>query len=233
MEGIPQISRTTKVTREGHTTTTVEGKTLNDGYELQLKNPDGSMDAVISIDFFKDVIPDYENKTFEQARDWLIKHKLIGPEAKTFTISYRIPTQAQSSINPLKFVDVIPIVRDTIILPKDFVSLTGSDFDIDKLYLSRLNINMENIENPDQMFIYSNSVDPNNKKETLDTLKNAFTNRLLSSYITLLMDKNSANTKWRSIDKDTQLWEEVYNDLYDVEKAPIQSMSQDTLAYQT
>jgi predicted secreted acid phosphatase len=92
---------------------------------------------------------------------------------------------------------------------------------------------MENIENPDQMFIYSNSVDPNNKKETLDTLKNAFTNRLLSSYITLLMDKNSANTKWRSIDKDTQLWEEVYNDLYDVEKAPIQSMSQDTLAYQT
>lgn len=233
MEGIPQISRTTKVTREGHTTTTVEGKTLNDGYELQLKNPDGSMDAVISIDFFKDVIPDYENKTFEQARDWLIKHKLIGPEAKTFTISYRIPTQAQSSINPLKFVDVIPIVRDTIILPKDFVSLTGSDFDIDKLYLSRLNINMENIENPDQMFIYSNSVDPNNKKETLDTLKNAFTNRLLSSYITLLMDKNSANTKWRSIDKDTQLWEEVYKDLYDAEKAPIQSMSQDTLAYQT
>lgn len=208
-------------------------KTINNGQELQLKNPDGSMDAVISIDFFKDVIPDYENKTFEQARDWLIKHKLIGPEAKTFTISYRIPTQAQSSINPLKFVDVIPIVRDTIILPKDFVSLTGSDFDIDKLYLSRLNINMENIEDPDQMFIYSNSVDPNNKKETLDTLKNAFTNRLLSSYITLLMDKNSANTKWRSIDKDTQLWEDVYNDLYNVEKSPIQSMSQDTLAYQT
>ena len=62
---------------------------------------------------------------------------------------------------------------------------------------------MENIEDADQMFIYSNSVDPDNKKETLDTLKNAFTNRLLSSYITLLTDKNSANTKWRSIDKDT------------------------------
>jgi hypothetical protein len=62
---------------------------------------------------------------------------------------------------------------------------------------------MENTENPDQMFIYNNAVDISNKKQTLESLKDAFTNRLLSSYITLLMDKNSANTKWRSIDKDT------------------------------
>lgn len=124
-------------------------KMLNGGKDLQMVNEDGSMDAIISIDFFKDVIPDYTNKTFEEARDWLIKHKLIGDEAKTYTISYRIPTQAQSSINPLKFRDVLPVVRDTIVLPKEFTKLTGSDFDIDKLFLSRLFINPETIENPE------------------------------------------------------------------------------------
>jgi hypothetical protein len=40
-------------------------KTINNGQDLQLKNPDGSMDSVISIDFFKKIIPDYDNKTFE------------------------------------------------------------------------------------------------------------------------------------------------------------------------
>lgn len=229
--GVPYVQRSA-LGMEGYSSTG-EGKVLNNGQDLKLINEDGSMDAIISIDFFKDVIPDYTNKTFEQSVEWLRKHKLIGPDAKTFILSYRIPTQAQSSINPLKIVDVIPVVRDTIILPKDFVSLTGSDYDIDKLYLTRLNINMDNIENEDQMFIYSNSLDVNDKKTTLETLKKAFTNKLLSQYLTLLMDKNSHNTKWRSIDKDTQLWQDVYDDLYGRDAEAIESMSQDTLAYQT
>jgi len=53
-------------------------------------------------------------------------------------MSYRIPTQAASSIGALRFVDVLPIVRDTIVLPKEFTAQTGSDFDIDKLYMSTL-----------------------------------------------------------------------------------------------
>jgi len=134
-------------------------KTLNDGKDLKLINDDGSMDAIISIDFFERLIPGYENKTFEEARQWLIDHKLIGQDAKTYTISYRIPTQAQSSINPLKFVDVIPVVRDTIILPKDFTRLTGSDFDIDKLFLSRMHINPETVEDENNMFTFYDTGD--------------------------------------------------------------------------
>ena len=53
-------------------------------------------------------------------------------------MGYRIPTQALASISALRFVDVIPVVRDTIILPKEFTKVTGSDFDIDKLILSTL-----------------------------------------------------------------------------------------------
>jgi len=42
-------------------------------------------------------------------------------------MGYRIPTQALASISALRFVDVIPVVRDTIILPKEFTKVTGSD----------------------------------------------------------------------------------------------------------
>ena len=207
-------------------------KTLYGGKELKLVNDDGSMDAVISIDFFEKIIPGYENMTFEQARQWLIDHKLIGDEAKTYTISYRIPTQAQSSINPLKFVDVVPVIRDSIILPKEFTKLTGSDFDIDKLFLSRLFINPDTIENPDQMFTYFD--DPNaSEDKKIELLRKGYTNNLFKQYITLLMDKQSAKTKWRPIDADTELWEDVYNDLYPNSQQPIESMSQDTIAYQT
>jgi hypothetical protein len=51
-------------------------------------------------------------------------------------VGYRIPTQAISSIHALRCVDVVPVVRDTIILPKEFTKITGSDFDIDKIFLS-------------------------------------------------------------------------------------------------
>lgn len=206
-------------------------RTINNGEELQLINEDGSMDAVISIDFFKDVIPNYAKLTFEEARKWLIDHKLVGKEAKTYTISYRIPTQAQSSINPLKFVDVIPIVRDTIILPKEFTKLTGSDFDIDKLFLSRLFINPDSVNNEDQMFTF---FDDNfgSSSDKLENMRKAYTNQLFQQYLTLLMDDHSHKTKWRPIDADTKLWKDVYDDLYSSSQEPIQSLQQDTIAYQ-
>lgn len=207
-------------------------KTIYNGKELKLINDDGSMDAVISIDFFKDVIPNYSKMTFEQARQWLIDHKLVGDDAKTYTISYRIPTQAQSSINPLKFVDVVPVIRDSIILPKEFTKLTGSDFDIDKLFLSRLFINPETIGDPNKMFTYLDEQNTTQERK-LELLRKGYTNNLFKMYITLLMDKRSAKTKWRPIDADTQLWEEVYNDLYPSSSNPIESMQQDTISYQT
>ncbi len=207
-------------------------KTIYNGKELKLINDDGSMDAVISIDFFKDVIPNYSKMTFEQARQWLIDHKLVGDDAKTYTISYRIPTQAQSSINPLKFVDVVPVIRDSIILPKEFTKLTGSDFDIDKLFLSRLFINPETIGDSNKMFTYLDEQNTTQERK-LELLRNGYTNNLFKMYITLLMDKRSAKTKWRPIDADTQLWEEVYKDLYPTSSNPIESMQQDTISYQT
>jgi 23S rRNA G2445 N2-methylase RlmL len=41
----------------------------------------------------------------------------------------------------LRFVDVIPAAQATIILPEEFTKITGSDFDIDHLYLASYNYN--------------------------------------------------------------------------------------------
>ena len=85
------------------------------------------MDAVISIDYFEHIIP--KGMSFDQARKWLFDNKIIGnrSDVKANTIGYRIPTQAQSSIHALRFVDVLPVVKDTIILPREFTKVTGSD----------------------------------------------------------------------------------------------------------
>lgn len=105
----------------------INWQTLNEGKQLQFVNNDGSMDAVISIDYFEHIIP--EGMSFDQARKWLFDNKIIGnrSDVKANTIGYRIPTQAQSSIHALRFVDVLPVVKDTIILPREFTKVTGSD----------------------------------------------------------------------------------------------------------
>jgi hypothetical protein len=55
-------------------------------------------------------------------------------------IGYRIPTQGLSSIAGIRIKDVLPSnVGDMIILPDEFTTQTGSDFDIDKLYIARYN----------------------------------------------------------------------------------------------
>ena len=104
---------------------------INDGKPLLMINEkDGSMDSVVSINLFKHFIPNYNKMTFKQARQWLIDHNIIGPNATANAVGYRIPTQSIASISALRFVDVFPeIMGDTIMLPEGFTKLTGSDFD--------------------------------------------------------------------------------------------------------
>jgi len=46
----------------------------------------------------------------------------------------------------LRCVDIIPAVRDTIILPEEFTKTTGSDFDIDKLFISAIKYKINNVK---------------------------------------------------------------------------------------
>lgn len=108
--------------------------------KLRFANTDGTMDCVISINLLKHIIPDYDKKTFSEAKKWLIDHDIVGPNSKALAMGYRIPAQGQASTAALKVVDLYPEqIGDTITLPDEFTSLTGSDFDIDKLFVARYN----------------------------------------------------------------------------------------------
>lgn len=108
--------------------------------KLRFTNTDGTMDCVISINLLKHIIPDYDKKTFSEAKKWLIDHGIVGPNSKAIAMGYRIPAQGLASTAALKVVDLYPEqIGDTITLPDEFTSLTGSDFDIDKLFVARYN----------------------------------------------------------------------------------------------
>ena len=173
----------------------INWQTLNEGKQLQFINNDGSMDAVISIDYFEHIIP--KGMSFDQARKWLFDNKIIGnrSDVKANTIGYRIPTQAQSSIHALRFVDVLPVVKDTIMLPREFTKVTGSDFDIDKLYLASLAYDVK---------------DGKATREFPKGTKQYYQNKLLENYMTLLKDNdNSIQIAMRSIDNDTDLVQNI------------------------
>lgn len=113
---------------------------INNVRKLNFVNNDGSMDCVISINLLKHIIPNYDKMTFSQAKEWLVKHDIIGQDTKAIAMGYRIPAQGQASTAALRVVDVYPEqIGDTITLPDEFTALTGSDFDIDKLFVARYN----------------------------------------------------------------------------------------------
>lgn len=165
---------------------------INGGKKLQMINKDHSMDAVISIDYFENILP--KGLSFNEARQWLIDNGIIGQGAKSNTIGYRIPTQAQSSIHALRFVDVIPAVKSTIILPEEFTKITGSDFDIDHLYLASFNYK----KSEDGKTVSHDQFDPNSAEY--------HQNNILNQMMTLLKDTdNSIHSLYKSIDNDTDL----------------------------
>ena len=110
-------------------TDVISDKMLNNGKPLKtIDEKDGSLQSIVSINLFKHFIPNYDKMTFTEARQWLIDNNVIGENSEPSAIGYRIPTQAQASIQALKFMDVLPeIMGDTIVLPEDFTKQTGSD----------------------------------------------------------------------------------------------------------
>lgn len=239
---------------------------INGGKRLQMVNEEGSMDCVLSVDFFTKIFGDlfhyttggdyilnefgnripvtriHKGKTlykvksadmfnegefvetwvddinnlpdgtevvykknkierhtrsFDEVRQYLIDQGVIGPNAKANILAYRIPTQAQASTHALRCVDIMPVVNDTVMLPAEFTRVTGSDFDIDKLFLTGLNYRIEN-------GVVTSSFDKDSEKY--------HQNKIVTSYLALLtdVDKNSPEPRsfislHRSIDNDTQL----------------------------
>lgn len=181
---------------EASSSRVITPKMLNSGRLLKAINEEGSTDSIVSINLFKHIIPNYKSMTFTEARQWLIDKKIIGDEATANAIGYRIPTQSIASISGLKFVDVFPeIMGDTIMLPEDFTKLTGSDFDIDKLYVARY------------------SYDTEGNLVTDNTTQSGIKNQLLNAYMNVLLTPENANQLKLSIDNATGNVKAVLKDI--------------------
>lgn len=187
---------------EATSTKVITPNMINDGRVLKSINEEGSMDSVVSINLFKYFIPNYENLTYREARQWLIDNEIIGDKATANAIGYRIPTQSIASISPLRFVDVFPeIMGDTIMLPEDFAKLTGSDFDIDKLYVARFSYNNKGVK-----------ITKGNALKYED-VRSSIKNEMLDAYMKVLLTKDNTNSLKLSIDNATENVKEVLRDI--------------------
>jgi hypothetical protein len=150
----------------------------------------GSMEVILSMNFFRHILPgDIKKKPFTEQKQWLIDQDIIKgkkstgemSDPKPFGMGYRIPTQGLSSMFAFTVADVMPpLVGDLIIVPREFTAQTGSDFDVDKLFLAT----------------YSYKNGKRERESDGNVTKGSLTNSLLDHYITLITDiKNYANAR--------------------------------------
>lgn len=170
----------------------------NGGKSLTWHKDNGTMEVLLSIKFFKSAVPAEHRRTYKEFRQYLIEHDMISGtkldgtqnNPKPFGIGYRIPTQGMSSTFVFTVADVLPEqVGDLIIVPREFTAQTGSDFDIDKLYLATLSYKNGELEQYDEN----------------EPTKNAVSNELLLDYMDIIADKKNFFQSRGSIDTFTKI----------------------------
>ena len=167
-------------------------RAFNDGNKLSFDPDKGSIEVMLSTNFFRDVVPQEYQTDYTTMRDWLIKHNVIGSNAKPYGIGYRIPTQGLSSTFSFIVADVLPAqTGDTIVVPDEFTAMTGSDFDIDKLYIATYSYDPETNER----YTWNNDA-----KSYTEQTEGALINKLLDSYTLVISDKKTLAETRASID---------------------------------
>ena len=147
--------------------------------------------------YFKDLIPGNEKMSSLEIGKYIEDKNLLRG------IAYRIPNQSMSSIDAFEVVGFLPkSMGDTVVAYDDITSKTGSDFDIDKMYIMLPNygVNKETGE------IYYIRSDKKYKKRSMQ--RKALQNRKLEiydaivtdpkTYISLVTPLDSIGTKFRA-----------------------------------
>lgn len=94
-------------------------------FQVLVTCPNKTLEALITKEDGSLMTPKEIKSTMPDV--WKQMSKMIG---------YRIPTEAKYSILPLRIVGFLPSKSGQgIMMPKEITALTGSDFDIDKLYI--------------------------------------------------------------------------------------------------
>ena len=120
--------------------------------EFEQSGREGSFEDYVKknqagIAYYEIFAPIFSNELFEKFADKdgnidIETIEAINPDLLKM-IGYRIPTEDKYSMAPLKIVGFLPReAGDGIMLPNDITLLTGSDFDVDKFYLMRKDLNV-------------------------------------------------------------------------------------------
>lgn len=148
-----------------------------------------------------------DNLNLDFNTDTEIKANVVHSNPEATGIGYRIPTQGMSSMFAFIAADVLPETSgDLIIVPREFTAQTGSDFDIDKLFIAMKsytdgvqdNLTAEQLDK--LQHIYADKEIKNKQKAIAQLFatcdKNAIQNRLLQNYIDIITDTvNYANAR--------------------------------------
>lgn len=170
-----------------------DARPFNDGKKLSFEPKKGSMEVMLSTNFFRGVVPnEVQQQGYTAIRKWLLDNNVIGSNAKPYGVGYRIPTQGLSSTFSFIVADVIPAqTGDSIIVPDEFTAMTGSDFDIDKLYIATYSY--------DKKTGLRHEWNPDAKYYT-DQTKGALINKMLDSYTLVISDEKTLAETRASID---------------------------------
>lgn len=129
-------------------------------------------------------------------------------------IGYRIPTQGMSSMFGFICADVLPEQSgDLIIVPREFTAQTGSDFDVDKLFIAMKSYtngvydDFTKEERKKIIDIYNDKSIKNKANAIAQFLRtvnpNAIQNRLLDDYLDIITDIRNFDNARASIDTIT------------------------------
>ena len=132
-------------------------------------------------------------KKYEQA-----SHVGEQSNPKPIGIGYRIPTQGMSSIFAFTVADILPDNNgDNIIVPEEFTKQTGSDFDVDKIFVA-----MKGYRNGSEVNVEDVSQDSFDIAGKYDAKE--IRNSLIQKYIDVLTDSRTFVDARGSIDTVTE-----------------------------
>lgn len=136
---------------------------------LKLVNKHNAMECIVSVNAFRSILESVdwdawrESKgrdksgrpySINEAREFLRENNLIGENAKANAVGYRIPTQSKASTLAISVKDIVGSeCGDIIVLPDGYIAITGSDFDIDKLYFAIKSYNVTKDKDGNQVVI--------------------------------------------------------------------------------
>lgn len=136
-------------------------------WEVYMPVPSETMEKAL-IEAGKKNGKDYFNNVEEAIKDGIIASEMLN------AIGYRIPTEDKYSMAPMRVKGFMPrAAGEALMMPKEVTYLTGSDFDIDKMYIMMKEFSQNDYYNLEEAWedYYTNSSEGKEARKAIDAQK--------------------------------------------------------------